>query len=88
MKKIILGALLTAGAVLAQSTGTAPANNGAKSGTSTSGTATSGTATNGSTPAKKHRKSNKPAAATKSGTSSSNASGSKAPANSGTPANK
>jgi hypothetical protein len=58
MKKVILGVILTAGAVLAQSTGTAPASSGAKSGTAPS---TQAPATKA--PVKKHSKTNKPATA-------------------------
>ena len=65
MKKMILGVILTAGAVLAQSTGTAPANSGAKSGAaaapSTQAPATPAPATKA--PVKKHSKTNKPATA-------------------------
>ncbi len=83
MKKILLGAILTAGAMLAQSTGTAPANSGAKSGPAATGTSQAKPAV------KRHRKSTKPVAATKSGSgSSSSSSANKAPANSGTPASK
>lgn len=61
MKKAILGAILTAGAVLAQTTGTATP---AKSGSAPAGTAaTSNAATH--TKTKKHHKGHKGAAANK-----------------------
>ncbi len=62
MKQILLGVILTAGAVLAQSTGTAPASSPAKPAvpaTSAPATAAPGT----KAPVKKHSKSNKPATA-------------------------
>lgn len=80
MKKIILGVILTAGAVLAQSTATAPASSGTKSATP----ATSAPAAKA--PVKRHSKSNKPAAvatkpaAAKPATGASSGSSSKTPA--------
>ncbi len=76
MKKIILGVILTAGAVLAQSTGTAPASSGTKS----AAPATPAPATKA--PVKRHSKTNKPATATaaKPATGASSGSASKTPA--------
>jgi hypothetical protein len=85
MKKIILGVILTAGAVLAQSTGTAPVTSGtaapANSGTKSSAPATSAPATKA--PVKKHSKTNKPAA-----TNSNAAAKPATPAAPATPASK